>query len=405
MRFLLCLFVTVLLRSGPAHAAPLLQEGDRMVFLGDSITAQLWYTRFVMDYFALRYPGRKISFRNVSYSGETAPQGLARIERDVLSLKPTVVSIFYGMNDGRYTRFSATNYEAYMSGMRGIIAKLQQANVRVVLLTPGCSDPDQYAPLRDSDWDYNATLGKLAAGAKELAARGPLPIFDLYALMMNVQTKAKKDHPGYAMMPDGIHPEGAGHAVIAYALLKVLGCDEPAAGLAIDAEKGTMTPDRCTVADLQVTEKAIRFTRTDQALPTFFEGTVAEVAKYLPLMQELNQYRFTVTGLNAPSWTLTVEGINVGTFSKDELAAGVDLALLPGPWHALAKAADDMTVIQEREYYYSWYYSIISPVPEEGKAARSVFVQKMNEAVDLLEQARQQIAVGHAWEWALTAAP
>jgi lysophospholipase L1-like esterase len=80
----------------------ILKKNDCVVFLGDSITEQQLYSNYVETYLALRYPELNLSFFNAGWGGDTVPGGLARLERDVLALKPTVVTICYGMNDGAY---------------------------------------------------------------------------------------------------------------------------------------------------------------------------------------------------------------------------------------------------------------------------------------------------------------
>ena len=88
--------VAIGLAVSSARAQAPLKAGDRVVFLGDSITEQRIHTRYVMNYFTLRYPGVDITFRNAGIGGDSAGGGLGRLQRDVLSQKPTVVTICFG---------------------------------------------------------------------------------------------------------------------------------------------------------------------------------------------------------------------------------------------------------------------------------------------------------------------
>ena len=387
--------------GGMALAAPLLKAGDRLVFLGDSITEQRIYTRYVMDYFALRYPGVAISFRNAGWGGDYAAGGLARLSRDVLSVKPTAVSICYGMNDGGYRAFDQGYYDRSMAAMSGLVSELKKAGVMVVLLTPGCVDTDRNPALKGDKWTYNETLDKFGKGIKELAAKEHLPFFDLHSLMLDVQTKAKTDSPHYTMIPDAVHPQPPGHAVMAYGLLKALGCDAPASSLVIDAAKPAATPDRCRVMDLKVTNSVVSFTRTDEALPTYFDPEVSAVTNYFPLHEDLNQYRFQVTGLKAGNWKLTVEGLEVGTFTNTVLAAGVNLGPLPGPWQDLGKKVNGLATAQENEYYVRWRQIAVVTVPKEAQNEQRALLYKLDSLLDDHEKERQQEAVGHPWKWVL----
>ena len=47
-------------------------NGDRVVFLGDSITEQRLYTTYLEAYTLSRYPKWKLTFRNVGWGGDTS---------------------------------------------------------------------------------------------------------------------------------------------------------------------------------------------------------------------------------------------------------------------------------------------------------------------------------------------
>src|SRR5690349_15573295 len=66
-------FSTFLLLAGGARAGEFqIHDGDRVVFLGDSITEQRLYTTYIEAYALTRYPAWKLSFRNVGWGGDTA---------------------------------------------------------------------------------------------------------------------------------------------------------------------------------------------------------------------------------------------------------------------------------------------------------------------------------------------
>src|SRR5260370_35972816 len=50
----------------------LIKDGDRVVFLGDSITEQRLYTTYIEAYALTRHPDWKLTFRNVGWGGDTA---------------------------------------------------------------------------------------------------------------------------------------------------------------------------------------------------------------------------------------------------------------------------------------------------------------------------------------------
>src|SRR5436309_10091108 len=50
----------------------LINDGDRVVFLGDSITEQRLYTTYIEAYALTRHPEWKLWFRNVGWGGDTS---------------------------------------------------------------------------------------------------------------------------------------------------------------------------------------------------------------------------------------------------------------------------------------------------------------------------------------------
>ncbi len=235
-------------------------------------------------------------------------------------------------------------FDAFITAQKGLVAALKKAGVKVVFLTPGCVDPDKNEALAF----YNDTLEKFANGVKDLAAQENIPVYDIHALMLDVQTRGKAGDKGFTIVPDLLRaPIRPGQAIMAYGLLNALGANEQPSGLRIDAAYETALPDRCSVRDLKVTESSVDFVRTDEALPTHFDADCAAVYKYLPIEEDVNQYRFCVTALKAGMWKLVVQGLEVGIFSSHALAGGINLASLPGPWKRLGEDVNLMASQQE----------------------------------------------------------
>src|SRR6187399_1959688 len=79
-----------------------LKDGDRFIFIGDSITHQCLYTQFVENFYYTRNPEKRLHFRNAGVSGDKAQDALNRFDEDIASFKPTIATILLGMNDGTY---------------------------------------------------------------------------------------------------------------------------------------------------------------------------------------------------------------------------------------------------------------------------------------------------------------
>ncbi|MEI8079994.1 MAG: SGNH/GDSL hydrolase family protein, partial [bacterium] len=224
-----------------------LRNHDRVVFLGDSITEQRLYTTYIEAYALTRFPQWDLVFRNVGWGGDTAwlrqrahpdeaalfaATGTAQqamvekavgigLVRDVLPLKPTVVTIDFGMNDHRYQAFREDIFKAYVSSQTELARVLKNHGARVALLTP--QPIEERRP--DPDQDVrNQSLRKFSDGLKDVAAKQDARFIDQFAPYLAVMLReraAKAD--ALVGGGDAVHPGPAGHTLMAWAILQGLG--------------------------------------------------------------------------------------------------------------------------------------------------------------------------------------
>ena len=87
---------------------PRFEEGERVVFVGNSITHGGHYHSFIWLYYMTRFPDKPITIMNAGIGGESAWDMKDRLDYDVFNRKPTYVTLTFGMND--------TGYDIYMKG-------------------------------------------------------------------------------------------------------------------------------------------------------------------------------------------------------------------------------------------------------------------------------------------------
>ena len=122
MRSLLFLFTVAVLLAGASHAAePVLKKGHRLAIIGDSITEQKLYSKYIETYLQVCYPQLEIQCFQFGWSGERAPGFANRMENDLVPWKPDVVTTCYGMNDGSYRAYNEQIGKTYEIGMRQIV--------------------------------------------------------------------------------------------------------------------------------------------------------------------------------------------------------------------------------------------------------------------------------------------
>lgn len=327
-------------------------SGDRIVFLGDSITQQQLYTNYVESYLAARFPALKLSFWNAGWGGDTAPGGVKRLARDVLALKPSLVTVCYGMNDGRYTASTPEISGAYEAGMRELLARLKAAGCRVVVLTPGCVDYDRNPTHKAND--YNRGLRVLADIALRVAAEAGVVGYDLHKLMLEVQTRAKAADPAFTMIPDAVHPDPAGQLVMAYALLEALGVPPRTVAVEVDAAARSAACAGGRSARMRRTPDGLQVQAQLTALPFHIEAAAAKVLPFLPFRTRFDDQVLRVRGLDGEHWQVRAGGQRTQA-SRTQLEAGVPLADLAGLAPARAAAAvHAFTRDKDQMYFTAW---------------------------------------------------
>ena len=88
--------------DGKYAPTSVLAAGQRVAVVGDSITEQKLYSRYIEDYLLMCLSDLELQVVQLGWSGERAPGFAARLENDLLPFRPDVVTTCYGMNDGLY---------------------------------------------------------------------------------------------------------------------------------------------------------------------------------------------------------------------------------------------------------------------------------------------------------------
>jgi lysophospholipase L1-like esterase len=336
-----------------------LRKGDRIVFLGDSITEQQLYTNYVEAYLASRYPELKLTFFNAGWGGDTAPGGCARLERDVLALKPDVVTICYGMNDGGYCPMKPEIRDAFVGGMRQLVSRLKAADVRVVLLTPGMVDVSVNPDLRKVEYNTRS-LRALADEVLALAAAEQLPVADLHKLMNDVDAAAKAAKPDYCMIPDSVHPDPAGHLVMAFGLLQALGVPPRSEELTVDlATRQATGTARTSIKHLRHTREGDLLEVRLDRLPFFVEPAARKVLPYLPFQQTYNEVKLRVTGIAQERAYIRSGATRTASMPRAAFEQGLNLFELRGG-AAMKAAATLHAYTREKDQLYFRLWRVVA---------------------------------------------
>jgi len=307
-----------------------IRDGDKVVFWGDSITDNAFYTRTIEKYVRGRYPSMKVDFVNLGWGGDNTST-VRRMERDLLPINPTLVFIDLGMNDGGYKPYEDRTGDAYIAGMTQLVDLIRtKTSARIILITPTPYEPgvrtDDQA--RKLDAFYPQTIRKISDRLVAFAKEKAIPVVDLNAAYAKTVAKIKAGAPSFKFTGDSIHPNAVGQALMAFLILKGIGADGRILDLAIDAKAGKVVrSEGQTVTELTKSKDGLVMTRKVSAFPFETSGSPAGI-DFAPWYDTLNRNMLTVTGLSAPWYILTADddGKPLKVLSKDELARGVNLS-------------------------------------------------------------------------------
>jgi len=210
-----------------------LSANQKLVFIGDSITDTgrarpigekpfgglgNGYVSLVDALLSAVYPQLHIRVVNVGISGNRVRDLAERWQSDVLDLKPDWLSVMIGTNDvwRQFDSPTITESHVYIQEYTETYDRLlEQTRPKLqglVLMTPFYLSLDMNDPMRQRMDEYGRIV-------KELAAKHDALFVDTQAaydkLMQHVHS--------YELAGDRIHPNTAGHMVLARAFLDAIG--------------------------------------------------------------------------------------------------------------------------------------------------------------------------------------
>jgi lysophospholipase L1-like esterase len=327
----------------------LLRKDDRLAIIGDSITEQRMYSRMIETYLTVALPELAITTRQYGWSGETAEGFKKRMVQDCLRFKPTIATLCYGMNDHRYNPFNEATAKWYRENYGAVAKGLKDAGARVVIGSPGPVGkmPGWVKTARGTVEDLNLNLCAFRNIDIELANELEVRFADVFWPMYTNLWAAKKRYgAAYEVAgDDGVHPDWAGHVIMAYAFLKGLGCDGNIGTITVDLAKQTATASaghqvtKVSNGDITLTSSRYPFCATG-ALDQ--HHSIRSGMTLVPFNQELNRFVLIATGGAAAKYTITW-GTESRIYTKEQLATGVNLAddFMINPFSDAFKKVDD----------------------------------------------------------------
>ncbi|WNR46088.1 SGNH/GDSL hydrolase family protein [Paenibacillus roseipurpureus] len=211
----------------------LLQKGEKLIMIGDSITdcerkhpygeglfagIGKGYVSLVDAFLQSTYPEKGIRVINMGNSGNTIRDLKERWATDVEHLKPDWLSIMIGINDvwRQYDqptiRESHVYSEEYEATLRELVLRTKPQVKGIVLMTPFYIEPNREDAMRKTMDEYGEIVKRVAEECDCL-------FVDTQAAFEPV---LREIYPA-TLAWDRVHPSVVGHMVIAKAFLATIG--------------------------------------------------------------------------------------------------------------------------------------------------------------------------------------
>jgi predicted GH43/DUF377 family glycosyl hydrolase/lysophospholipase L1-like esterase len=319
-----------------------LHNNDTVVFYGDSITEQNLYNQWVQVYVATRFPWMRVHFYGAGIGGDRVTGGWAgpidqRLERDVFSEKPTVVTVMLGMNDGGYQPTTQEIEQTYVKGYQHLLDSIRAhvPDVRLTLIGPSPFD-DVTRPVTFPG-GYNSVMQHFAEIDQSLADKYAAAFVNLNPPVVAAIQKADTMDPKIAplLLPDRVHPDPLAHWVMAEALLKGWHAPALVSAVTLDASAGSVTTARnASVSQVEQTGGGLKWSTLEYGLPLPLmrnNASEALLEDLTDIQKQLNQETLRITGLAPGRYTLSIDGDPVDSFAPEALETGINLADYPTP--------------------------------------------------------------------------
>ena len=203
------------------------EQGQRIVFIGDSITDcgrrdanapyGNGYMSLVHAFVTARHPELDLSWENRGIGGNTVKDLEARWDEDVIALNPDWLSIKIGINDVWRRYKEGREHEAvsdadYETTLRALIQRaVDQTGCKLIVAEP-------YVIEKDRDNSQRTDTERIAGIARKVANEfGAIVVRTQEAFDTALQHSEPED-----WSHDRIHPNLAGHAIIAQAYLRAI---------------------------------------------------------------------------------------------------------------------------------------------------------------------------------------
>ena len=325
------------------------RQGDRVAFVGNSITDGGHYHSYLWLYYMTRFPEQRLWMMNCGIGGDTSTEILNRLQADVIDRNPSVILLTYGMNDAGLFELYADTAEVWSEQRirlaRENLNKMEQqlkdlADTRIVMI--GTSPYDEKTRMNNNIFPHKAAnITRMVSDQEQVARRNHWEFFNFNDLMTRFNEARQQQDSTFTLCgSDRIHPDNDGHMYMAYLILKAQGMSGlPVADICIDVRKKHIErAENCSVSGLSISKDGrVAFDYLARSLPypldtiarggMEFKRPQSQITTLVPDFQrEMNAEMLCLKNLKKGLYRLSVDDILIDTFTAEQLDEGVNMA-------------------------------------------------------------------------------
>ena len=317
-----------------------LQDGDRVVFLGNSLFEEDLRYGYLEYMLTTAFADKKVIFRNIGWGGDTVfgdarsyytspPTAYDLLIQQLSETKPTVVFLAYGANEATKGKEGVAQFK---EGLNNLLDKIDELGARIVLLSP--------LPLLPSELDINReernrVLEVYSNEIEAVASERNQRFVDIFHPFQKFDTASGISREGVLLNEKGYYHLAQ---VVSQAL------QLPQSEWTVDLMVADQKVDtNLSVSNASFGKEQISFTIQEAGLPLMAPVGLVEVG---------DSRKIHIQGLRKGFYNLTVEGQPVASASAKEWAQGVEIN--HGPDFNRAQELRNL-IFKKNELYFHRY--------------------------------------------------
>ncbi|TLV02728.1 GDSL-type esterase/lipase family protein [Dyadobacter luticola] len=319
-----------------------LKDGDRVVFLGNSIFENDFQYGYLEMALTTRFSDKGITFRNLGWTGDNVwgegrstytnpPTPYQHLMEDITKAQPTVVFLAYG---GVEAQDGKAGIPHFKEGLEKLLDTLDKLGARTILLSTipvASNDTAQHVAERNADLELYSTA------IYQVASLRNKQYIDIYNPILNTSKKS-------VILENTVHLNELGYYYLATILEKALGLDAAKATTAITYAKEKSTASNGKVIPADDESALVKFTVQNQYLPLPTPksgGWIVDNARML-----------RIAGLKKGYYVLMSENKEVAAASAREWESGVEIK--QGPQFSQSEEVRNM-ILKKNEIHFFQY--------------------------------------------------